>query len=293
MSEVFLDAFLDTLKVFPFLLIIYVIIELIEHKTSLTRNRKILQGSLAPLIGSAAGIVPLCGFSVMAVKLYEREYIKTGTLLAVFIATSDEAIIILASDLSITAVSAILPLIIIKFILAVIVGYSVNAILHREKLSATALPQGSAEYSCGHGHSHEEKSSVQIYLVSPLWHSMKIALYLFIVNLAFGIIIFYVGEETIANSLGVNIWLQPLITSAVGLIPSCASSVILTSAYIHGGIAFGSMVAGLAVNAGMGFVILFKNTKKIKRNLALIATAYLIAYLAGIIVNLIAPYFNL
>lgn len=293
MAEVFLDAFLDMLKVFPFLFIVYLIIELIEHKTTLTQNLKILQGRLAPLIGSAAGIIPLCGFSVMASKLYEKEYIRTGTLLAVFMATSDEALIILATDLSVVALSAILPLIIIKFVLAVSVGYAVNAILYREKLSGTALQAASVEYSCGHAHSHDEKSSVQLYLVSPLWHSLKIALYLFVINLIFGILIFYVGEDRIADSLGVNIWIQPLITAAVGLIPSCASSIIITSAYIHGGIAFGSMVAGLSVNAGMGFVILLKNTKKIKRNLALLAVSYIIAYLAGILVNILAPYLNL
>ena len=291
MAEVFLDAFLDTLIVLPFLLIIYIVIELIEHKTTITRNRKFLQGRFAPLIGSAAGIVPLCGFSVMAAKLYEREYIKTGTLLAVFIATSDEALIILATDLSVTAVAAIPPLVIVKFIVALAVGYTVNAILRKENLSLATLSEGSAEYSCGHG--HEEKSALQIYLVSPLWHSLKIALYLFIVNISFGTLIFYVGEDTIANSLGVNIWLQPFITSAVGLIPSCASSVIITSAYIHGGIAFGSMVAGLIVNAGMGFMILLKNPKKFKRNISLIAAIYAIAYAAGILVNIVAPYLNL
>lgn len=290
MAEVFLEAFLDTLKIVPFLLIIYVIIELIEHKTSLTKNRKILQGPFAPLIGSAAGIVPLCGFSVMAAKLYDREYIGTGTLLSVFIATSDEAVIILATGFSARALYAILPLIAFKFIIAVAAGYAVNAIFRRQNVTVQTLPDD-AEYSCGHGQS--EHSAVQIYLVSPIWHSLKIALYLFAVNLAFGLIIFYVGEEAIAKALGVNAWLQPMIASLVGLIPSCASSVIITSAYLHGGITFGSMLAGLSVNAGMGFVILFKNLKKIKRNCALIAASIAIAYISGILVNLIAPYLNL
>lgn len=289
MGEVFLDAFLDTLKVFPFLLVIYILIELIEHKTSLTENRTILQGGFAPLIGSAAGVVPLCGFSVMAAKLYDKGYIKTGTLLAVFISTSDEALIILATDMSVRAAYAILPLIIVKFVFAVIAGYLVNAILNREKVSVQAVPSGEAEYSCG----HSDKSAATLYFISPLWHSLKIALYLFAVNLVFGIIIFFVGEEAIINALGVSLWLQPLITSAVGLIPSCASSVIITSAYLHGGIAFGSMVAGLSVNAGMGFMILFKNVKKLKRNLLLLLTCIVTAYLMGVFVNFIAPMLNL
>ncbi len=288
MGEVFLEAFLDTLKVFPFLLVIYILIELIEHKTSLTENRTILQGKLAPLIGSAAGIVPLCGFSVMAAKLYDKNYIKTGTLLSVFIATSDEALIILATDISARAAYAILPLILTKFVFAVAVGYLANALFRREK-TAEPVPEGEAEYSCG----HHDKSAATLYFISPLWHSLKIALYLFAVNLAFGMLIYFVGEETITSALGAHIMLQPLITSAVGLIPSCASSVMITSAYLHGGIAFGSMVAGLAVNAGMGFVVLLKNVKKIKRNAALLAVCLVISYIIGITVNSFAPLLGL
>lgn len=293
MTEVLLDALFDTLKVLPFLLIIYIIIELVEHKTSVFGNRKILQGGFAPLIGSAAGLVPLCGFSVMAAKLYDKRLIRTGTLLAVFIATSDEAIILLLSDVTnVKALSAILPLLIIKFVLAVAVGYAVNVMLRREKVSEVASVKTDApDYECGH--EHPEESKWNIYLLTPIWHTLKIALYLFAVNLVFGIIIFYAGEENIANSLAVNVYLQPLITAAVGLIPSCASSVVLTSAYTGGIITFGSMAAGLVVNAGMGFMILLKNFKRIKQNLVLIASMFALSYLVGILVNIIAPYINL
>lgn len=289
MTEVLLDAVIDTLKVLPFLLLIYIIIELIEHKTSAFGNRKILQGGLAPLIGSAAGLIPLCGFSVMAAKLYEKKHIRTGTLIAVFIATSDEAIILLLSDVSnVKALSAVLPLLIIKFVLAVAAGYVAYAILRREKVANIIESEEVTEYACGHDHT--ENSPWYIYFLTPLMHALKIALYLLVINLIFGIIIFYVGEDTIANTLGVNIYLQPLITAAAGLIPSCASSVLLTSAYTGGIITFGSMAAGLVVNAGMGFMILLKNPKRIKQNLALIASLYVLSYIVGIIINAIAPY---
>lgn len=288
MTEVLLDAVLDTLKVLPFLLIIYIVIELIEHKTSVFANRKILQGKLSPLIGSAAGLIPLCGFSVMAAKLYDKKFIRTGTLLAVFIATSDEAIILLLSDVTnIKALSAVLPLLIIKFILALIVGYAAYAILRREKVDEVTQVSGATDYECGHEHDHEHESNLRLYFINPLWHALKIALYLLVINLIFGIIIIYVGEETIANSLGVNIFLQPLITAAVGLIPSCASSVLLTSAYTGGIITFGSMAAGLVVNAGMGFMILLKDFKRIKQNLAIIAFLFVLSYSVGILINLI------
>lgn len=288
MAEVLLDAFLDTLIVLPFLLAIYIVIELIEHKTSLVGNKKILQGKLAPLIGSAAGIIPLCGFSVMAAKLYDKKYIRTGTMLAVFIATSDEALIVLASDLSLVGQKAILPLLAIKFVIAVAAGYAANALLHNESLAQT-VSAGDAEYTCGH--EHGKSGNLEIFFLTPLWHTLKIGLYLFIVNLVFGIIIYYAGEQNIAAALSVNEYLQPLITSAVGLIPSCAASVIITGAYINGGITFGSMLAGLVVNAGMGFVILFKNPKNLKRNLILLLTAFLIAWLSGTVTNLILAQF--
>ena len=293
MTEVFVEALFDTLKVMPFILIIYIVIELIEHKTSVFGNRKILQGGLAPLIGSAAGLVPLCGFSVMAAKLYDKKFIRTGTLLAVFIATSDEAIILLLSDVTnVKALSAVLPLLIIKFVLAVAIGYVANAILFREKVNETAAPLATdaPDYECGH--EHPEESKWNIYLITPLWHTLRIALYLFAINAVFGTIIFYAGEQNIANSLAVNVYLQPLITAAVGLIPSCASSVLLTSAYTGGIITFGSMAAGLVVNAGMGFMILLKNFKRIKQNLALIASLFVLSYLVGILINLVVPYIS-
>ena len=131
--EVILDAFWDTLKIFPFLFLIYVLIEILEHRTKLTQNKKILQGGFAPLIGSATGLIPQCGFSVMAAKLYDKGFIRTGTILAVFIATSDEALIILISDMN--SAHAVMPLVLIKLLASVGIGYLANFILPKEKLS--------------------------------------------------------------------------------------------------------------------------------------------------------------
>ncbi len=280
--DVFLDALKDTAIVFPFLLVIYILIEFLEQRTSLGRNSKILQGNLAPLIGTATGIIPQCGFSVMAAKLYDRGLIKTGTLLAVFLATSDEALIILLT--SGTPAKVIMPIIFIKLIVGVCFGYLVNAMLSGEKLN-----EGGAEeihaYSCGR--EHEGKSNVKVFFVEPLLHSLKIALFLFLVNLAFGFIIDAVGEDKISSLIVGGPYFQPFITSLVGLIPNCASSVILTETYIRGGIAFGSCVAGLCCNAGVGLVILFRNTKKIKRNLLFTLALYLISVVTGLAVNCI------
>lgn len=280
--DIILDAFLDTVKVFPFLLVIYILIEFLEHRTSFTRNRKILQGNLAPLIGTATGLVPQCGFSVMAANLYDKGLIRTGTLLAVLIATSDEAFIILLS--SGTAAAAIMPLVVIKLLVGVGVGYLVNFIYSAEKLAEGDVEEIHA-YSCGR--EHDGKSELKIYLIGPLLHSLKIALYLLIVNLVFGFVIDAVGEETIASAMIGGVYFQPFITALIGLIPNCASSVIITGAYINNAITFGSCVAGLCANAGLGLVVLYKNTKKIKRNIVFTIVLYIISAAAGLIVNCI------
>ena len=285
-----LDAFLDTLKIFPFIFVIYVLIELLEHKTSFTRDRERLQGGLAPLIGAATGIIPQCGFSVMAAKLYDRGLIRTGTLLAVFLATSDEALIILLSEGS--RADMIVPIIVIKLIVAVGVGYGANFLLADEKLAVMPLSAEDDVHCFSCGREHDGKADIKVYLVDPLLHSLKIALYLLIVNMVLGCIIYEIGEDAISSLIIGGPYLQPFITAAIGLIPNCASSVIITQTYIDGFMTFGSCVAGLCANAGLGFVVLLKNGKKLKRNLILIAVTYLISVLVGIFINSIALLIN-
>ena len=280
--EVFLDSFLDTLKVFPFILVIYILIEFLEHKTSFSSNHRLLQGKLAPLIGTVTGIIPQCGFSVMAAKLYDKKYIRTGTLIAVFLATSDEALIVLIVNPA--GAAAVAPLIAVKVIVGLVAGYAINFILRNEHLDQ---PEESDRedihaYSCGR--EHEGKSAVKVYFVEPLLHSLKVALYIFVVTLIFGYIFEY-NEAAIISSFVGGPYVEPLITAAIGLIPNCASSAVIAQTYCEGGIMFGSMVAGLCCNAGLGFVVLLKDVKKIKRNLLLIVTVYAISVLVGIAVN--------
>lgn len=280
--EVFLDSILDTLKVFPFILVIYILIEFLEHKTSFSSNHRLLQGKLAPLIGTVTGIIPQCGFSVMAAKLYDKKYIRTGTLIAVFLATSDEALIVLIVNPA--GAAAVAPLIAVKVIVGLVAGYAINFILRNEHL---AQPEESDRedihaYSCGR--EHEGKSAVKVYFVEPLLHSLKVALYIFVVTLIFGYIFEY-NEAAIISSFVGGPYVEPLITAAIGLIPNCASSAVIAQTYCEGGIMFGSMVAGLCCNAGLGFVVLLKDVKKIKRNLLLIVTVYAISVLVGIAVN--------
>lgn len=288
--EIIFDALWDTLKVFPFLFLIYVIIEILEHRTTLTQNGKILQGGFAPLIGAATGLIPQCGFSVMAAKLYDRGLIRTGTIIAVFVATSDEALIILLSDFS--AAGAVMPLVFIKLLYSVAAGYLVNFILSGEKLENADEVEVKAHFCCNE---HEsgllgEGSEFREYFLTPMMHSLKIAGYLLLVNLVFGYIIELAGgvDAIAATAIKGGVYVQPLITGLVGLIPNCASSVILTGAYTNGAITFGSLVGGLCSNAGLGLVVLFKNTKKLKRNILIVVTLYVLAVILGLTVNAIA-----
>lgn len=285
---VILDAFWDTLKLFPFLFLIYVLMEILEHRTKLTQSQKILQGGLAPLIGSATGLIPQCGFSVMAAKLYDNGFIRTGTVLAVFLATSDEALIIMISDMS--AAHAVMPLVLIKLLVSVGVGYLANFVLPKEKLLKMGGAQDVQAHFCCAEHDGGmlgNPSDFKVYVLSPLLHSLKIAAYLLIVNLVFGYVIDVAGgvEAISANAIQGGAYVQPLITGLIGLIPSCASSVILTGAYTNGAILFGSLVGGLCSNAGLGLVVLFRNTKKLKRNILLVVAMYVIAAVVGIAVN--------
>ncbi len=282
MIDVLVDAIIDSLKLFPFLFLTYVLIELLEHKTSLSKGG-VLRGNFAPLLGALVGIVPQCGFSVTAAKLYDRRIIRTGTILAVFIATSDEAIVILISN-GVKALS-VLPLIALKFLLAVIVGYVANALTKSEKLASCEEHVVCCDDDCA-GCSHVGEGAVGTYILSPLYHSLKIFFFIFVVNFIFGIIIFFVGEEKIANFLGYSAMFQPFLTALVGLIPNCASSVILTQTYILGGISFGGLFAGLCSNAGLGLVILFKNPKNIKKTLALVAVLYVVGVVSGLLIDL-------
>ena len=277
--EIFLDSLLDTLKVFPLILLIYILIEFLEHRTSFSENHKLLQGKMAPLLGTVTGIIPQCGFSVMAAKLYDRGFIRTGTLLAVFLATSDEALIVLIVDP--VGAAAVAPLVALKVVVGLAVGYAVNFLV-RDELAVPAPPEDIHGYSCGR--EHEGKSKLKVYFVEPLLHSLKIALYIFVVTLIFGYILEYNRDAILSSFVG-GPYIEPFITSAIGLIPNCASSAVISQAYCEGGIYFGSMAAGLCCNAGLGFVVLLKNTKKIKRNLLLMAALYVVSVLVGIAVN--------
>lgn len=301
MLDIISDCLSDSLKMLPLIFLTYVIIELIERKADFAKNGRFLTGKAAPVLGSLAGAFPQCGISVMSAKLYERGIIGVGTLLSVFIATSDEAFSILISS---PQRLALIPLLLIKIVIAVIVGEVANLIFHKK-----IIPEDEKfdhEEICAHCHdhgtededeheddhretrSHAKKLWAKRYLLIPLIHSLQTFAYVLAVTLVFGVLFAdngLIGADKLSAFLDSSKYFAPFITSLIGLIPNCASSAVITSAYVRGAISFGAMTAGLISNAGVGLAILFKNTRKTKRNLLIMLTLYLIGSICGIIIS--------
>ncbi len=295
----------DTLPLLPWILGLYILIELLENKADFSKVHK-FGGRLGPLVGSAAGLIPQCGFSVMAAKFFERKYITVGTLLAIFMATSDEAFILMLG--SGEGAVWVLPMLAVKIGVGILVGYSVDGVLRlvgrrqvcvEMPLTATGAPRSVQEYfidrylqeketdvNCSCGRRHDDESAWRNYLLYPLLHTLKVAAFIFLVNFVLGTIIHGVGEEEFADFMRKNRFVQPFVAAIIGLIPNCASSVVLTETFLSGAITFGTCVAGLCANAGMGFVVLLKNVRKWKRNLVLIAVCYALSVAVGLLMNI-------
>lgn len=286
-GHVFLHSINDCLLMLPILFLTYAVIELIERKTSFATNGKCLSGKASPVFGSLLGVIPQCGVSVMSAKLFDAGIIGLGTLLSVFISTSDEAFsILLASDKRLD----LIPLIIIKLVIATAVGLLFNLLISKKKqFNGEVYEHDSVCAHCHDGVEEGKHAWVKMYVLVPLFHAIQTFLYVFAVTFIFGI--FFgehglIGEEKFAVYLSSIKYAESFITALIGLIPNCASSAILTSAYVSGGISFGSLVAGLISNAGVGLAVLFKNTKEVKRNVFILLTLYFIGAFSGLIITL-------
>ena len=233
-------------------------------------------GPFGPVGGALLGVLPQCGFSVAASNFYAGRIISAGTLLAVFLSTSDEAIPILLSQPGMR--KYILPILLIKVISAVAVGLLVDLILRRvgKKEEEAPFEELCAECDCDHHGVFR----------SALHHTIQIFLFILVVNLAMECAIHFIGEEKISGVLLSGSVFQPFLTALIGLIPNCAASVILTELFTAGSLSLGSCIAGLCAGAGMGVVVLFRTNRRVKENLMLLAALYGFAVLIGLIVNL-------
>ena len=273
-------ALFDSIKLIPFLFITYLIMEYIEHKTSdKAKNTIKKSGKFGPLIGSLLGIFPQCGFSLSATNLYATRVITLGTLIAVYLSTSDEMLPIFISE----AVSPLLivKILAIKLVIGMIAGFLIDLVLrikNKDKQEEERIID-----LCEKEHCHCEHGIVK----SSLKHTLNIFVFILIVNLIMEILINMIGEDTIAGVLNNQPIIAPIIAGLIGLIPNCASSVIITQLYLDNVISAATMISGLLVGAGVGIAVLFKTNKGIKNNIRITILLYAIGVISGIILELI------
>ena len=278
MKEVILDTIIDSLKLIPFLLVAFLIIELLEHKlNNKTKNIITKSKKVGPIIGSLLGVIPQCGFSVMATNLYITRIITLGTLISIYLSTSDEMLIIMISEK--VEISLILKILLIKILFGIVYGLIIDKIINKKKKDKETNYELCDEEHCDCNHS---------ILLSAIKHTLHITLFIFIITLIINTIFTLLGDNYLSKILLNNSILSPFITSLIGLIPNCAASVILTELYLNSTISLGALIGGLLTSSGSSLLVLIKNNKNQKENLSIILLLYALGVLSGIIIELIS-----
>lgn len=287
MIEVIEDTLIDALKLVPFLFLTYLLMEYLEHKTG-NKTKEVIKksGKLGPLFGSMLGIVPQCGFSAAAASLYAGRVITMGTLIAVFLSTSDEMLPILISEAA--PISLIVQVLLIKLVIGAIAGFIIDAvrelIIKRKKVLNKEEEVGEAiGHMCEHDHCDCEHGIIK----SSIKHTLNILMFIIIITFILNTIVHFIGEENISNAIANVPFVGILVSALFGFIPNCAGSVIITELYLSNLISLGSMIAGLLVGSGIGILVLFKSNKHMKQNFTIAGILYLTGIISGLIIDLI------
>lgn len=269
-----LDAVIDTLKILPFLFLAYLLIEILEHKAE-EKTVEIIHhaGALGPALGACLGVIPQCGFSAATANLYAGGLITRGTLIAVFLSTSDEMLPILVSENAPAAV--IIKIILFKLAAGMLAGFVIDALARLRP----PRPEKHLHDLC----EQEGCNCEDGILKSALFHTGKILVFLLLTSFAVNIAVELVGEERLANFILNRPVTGELLAGVVGLIPNCAASVIITKLYLGGGMSAGAMLSGLLVGAGVGVLVLFRMNRNVKDNLLSVAALYISGVLFGIL----------
>ena len=272
MLDVILDTLVDLLKIIPFLFVAFLIMEYFEH--SLSKKKNVLKNKkVGPIVGSLLGVIPQCGFSVMATNLFSSRVITIGTLIAIYLSTSDEMLPILITNK--VSFKLIVIILLIKIIIGIIFGYIIDFFWKKKETKDFSI--------CDDDHCHCEKGIFK----SSLIHTLKISSYILITTFLLNTLIYYLGEDTISKILLKNNFFGPFLASLVGLIPNCSASIILTELYLSKVITTGMLIGGLLTGSGIGLLVLFKVNKDKKENFFILISIYLIGVLVGIIFDLL------
>lgn len=280
--DIFLDALIDSIKLLPFLFITYLIMEYIEHKTNKkVENMVKKSGKYGPLAGAILGIFPQCGFSAAASNLYANKLISIGTLIAIFLSTSDEMLPIFISES--IEIGIILKILAIKLIVAAFFGFLIDFILNKKNRPISLNSGEEISHMCKHEHCGCENGII----LSSLKHTLNIFIYIFVITLLLNGLFEIIGKDNISNFIASVPILGPVVAGIIGLIPNCASSVILTQLYLSGGITVSTLISGLLVGSGVGILVLFKFNKPMKDNFKILVLLYFIGVSVGIFLELI------
>lgn len=277
MIDVILDTLLDVVKLLPFLFLTYLAMEYLEHKTGDKAEAIVKKaGRFGPVIGGALGIVPQCGFSAAASNLYAGRVISLGTLLAIYLSTSDEMLPILISEQA--APGLIVKILLAKAVIGMAVGMVIDILLRKRGLEE----HEHIHDICEHEHCHCEKGIFR----SALSHTAQITFFILLITFALNLLLNFVGEDVLANLILSKPVVGPLLAGLVGLIPNCAGSVVITQLYLEKVISIGATMAGLLTGSGVGLLVLFRVNHNKKENLRILGLLYVIGVLTGILTDL-------
>ncbi len=271
MLDCILDGLIDTLKLLPYLFVTFLLLLSKKNQKILQKNKK-----YGPLIGSLLGALPQCGFSTMAASLFSSKIITMGTLISVFLATSDEMLPIMLSEK--IQILEILKIIGFKIIVALIVGILIDILFQSKQ------PREDIHHLCEKDHCDCDHDGI---FLSSIKHTIKIVLFILIANVGINLIIHWIGEESLKKLLLNNNIITYFIASLIGLIPNCASSVIMTELYISSFISLGTLLSGLLTGSGLGILILLKSNDNPKENIKIISIIYFVGVTVGLLVDIL------
>lgn len=278
MLQVIQETLTDTLKLIPFLFLTYLAMEYLEHRTGQKAQKLIRKaGRSGPVLGGLLGIVPQCGFSAAASNLYAGRVISLGTLIAIYLSTSDEMLPILISEQA--SVELILRILLAKAGIGIAAGLAVDFVMRRR----TSEEYHHIHNICEQERCHCEKGVFR----SALSHTGQITLFILLVTFVLNLILHFVGEDALENLILNRPLLGPVLAGMVGLIPNCAGSVAITQLYLKGAMSLGAAMAGLLTGSGVGLLVLFRVNHNKKENLKILGLLYVIGVLAGFVVGLL------
>ena len=274
------DSLLDTLKLLPFLFLTYILMEYLEHRAGGSAEKFLKRsGQFGSLIGSALGILPQCGFSSAAAGLYSARVISVGTLIAVFLSTSDEMVPIFIVNGNITLILKVLA---VKFVIALVAGLAIDLILKAIYKKKGITPEPNIEELCERDNCHCKHDILK----SALVHTGKVTLFIFIFSFVLNFLVYFVGESNIALLSLKKPVIANILAAIVGLIPNCASSVVISELFLDGTLSAGALISGLLVNSGVALAVLFRTNRPRKNTLAIVGILLAISIVAGIVIDL-------